>query len=588
MKRFRLMSLVLALTVLFTLFAIYPVSAAEEAVDTEEAEVIEKPQLDDDTAVITVSGSISGAKAGDSVSVFIVPADGSAADASDWTKDDFLANVSAFVQTTAGADGKYSAELGMKGKEVGDYTIFVSAKGETASMPFFFADKESKTAFIGEVADIVEKSGSDETLAAELKDKLSLTGADSEVAKTFNIIEGDKILTVDQDNLALIFLTILKDEGSVETLEPSEFVELLSIAAALETVNDGSVNITEYKELFNLDKDFLNTYEEYVSDKDEFNTFTKGKDLKSVEEAQKLFCDSVCLDLITNAKSWSSYSVLIEEHGEYMEIDTDTYDKIVKKENVTNYLTGNYKTIEDFKTAANSAIKKVYDRENPPKGGGGTGGGGGGGGFSSKPTDAVSGDLTTPPVPLDEISGEPEFTDVDDSYWGKESIIELAKRGILSGTGDGMFEPEREITREEFVKIIVLSLGLAPSATSAEFTDLEEGAWYQGYIVAAVETGIVNGISETEFGLGLPVSRQDAATMIYRAALWEGFEFTGEGEAFADDANIADYAKEGIYALAGDGIINGVGDGMFDPISNCSRAESAKMVYELIKKGEGM
>lgn len=265
----------------------------------------------------------------------------------------------------------------------------------------------------------------------------------------------------------------------------------------------------------------------------------------------------------------------------------DTYELIETKTKVTDYLTGTYTTLAAFKQAANEAIEQAYADENPGSDGGGSGSGSsGGGGFSSKVTASAGGDLSTPTVPLDSMTGEPSFTDVDDSHWGKESIVELAKRAILSGTEDGAFEPDRQVTREEFVKIIVLGLGLVPSATAADFADLEEGGWYHGYIVAAKEAGIITGISETEFGLGQPVTRQDAATMIYRAAAKAGMSFGDSGEAFADDAEIADYAKDGVYALRGIGIINGVGEGRFAPADSCSRAQAAKMIYEYIKLGE--
>ena len=58
-------------------------------------------------------------------------------------------------------------------------------------------------------------------------------------------------------------------------------------------------------------------------------------------------------------------------------------------------------------------------------------------------------------------------------------------------------------------------------------------------------------------------------------------------EAFADDEQISDYAKEAVYALAGAGIINGVGDNHFQPQGNATRAQSAKVIFGAMKLLQG-
>ena len=59
-------------------------------------------------------------------------------------------------------------------------------------------------------------------------------------------------------------------------------------------------------------------------------------------------------------------------------------------------------------------------------------------------------------------------------------------------------------------------------------------------------------------------------------------EVSGEAVSFDDDANIADYAKTAVEVLTGAGILNGMGDGTFAPKSTVTRAQSAKVVYELL------
>ena len=72
--------------------------------------------------------------------------------------------------------------------------------------------------------------------------------------------------------------------------------------------------------------------------------------------------------------------------------------------------------------------------------------------------------------------------------------------------------------------------------------------------------------------------------MAYNIAKAKGTAFnTEKGEVFADDADVADYANEAVYALKNAEVINGKGEGMFAPKANCTRAEAAKMIYGLLE-----
>ena len=79
------------------------------------------------------------------------------------------------------------------------------------------------------------------------------------------------------------------------------------------------------------------------------------------------------------------------------------------------------------------------------------------------------------------------------------------------------------------------------------------------------------------------------AVMLYNLLKSNNAELNDGGEAFDDDEQISDYAKEAVYALAGAGIINGVGDNRFAPHGNATRAESAKVIFgamKLLQRGE--
>lgn len=87
------------------------------------------------------------------------------------------------------------------------------------------------------------------------------------------------------------------------------------------------------------------------------------------------------------------------------------------------------------------------------------------------------------------------------------------------------------------------------------------------------------------FGSSDNITRQDMAVIIYRAAQATGVELdeTNEGKTFDDDMSVAAYAKEAVDMLVRAGVINGISETEFAPLANATRAQAAKMTYELVK-----
>lgn len=175
----------------------------------------------------------------------------------------------------------------------------------------------------------------------------------------------------------------------------------------------------------------------------------------------------------------------------------------------------------------------------------------------------------------------PSFVDLDSVPWAEEHIMKLAKKEIISGTGDGLFQPDGLVTREEFTKMLVGACGMYQSGSQTTvFQDVSPDAWYAVYIGSAYHAKLVNGVDEQNFGLGSNITRQDIAAMVYRAVKQMGLNLgTTVGKVtFQDNAEIADYAKEAVEALQTAGIISGYEDGNFVPEGNATRAEAAKII----------
>lgn len=174
------------------------------------------------------------------------------------------------------------------------------------------------------------------------------------------------------------------------------------------------------------------------------------------------------------------------------------------------------------------------------------------------------------------------FDDIDGVSWAVESIVELAQKGIISGKGDRLFYPNDNITREEFVKIIMLTFFKNAEPAAVDFADVDNSAWYAPYVKAACGSGIINGIGDNRFGTGMNITREDMAVIAYRTAVSAGKLAEEETESsfkFDDDYSISDYAKKAVYALYEAEVISGMTASEFAPKQSLTRAQAAKIIY---------
>ena len=174
------------------------------------------------------------------------------------------------------------------------------------------------------------------------------------------------------------------------------------------------------------------------------------------------------------------------------------------------------------------------------------------------------------------------FHDIE-THWGKEEITFVYERGLISADESGKFRPDDAITRAEFAKLSALLMGYSDGGISITFSDVPKDAWSYRYISALYEKGIINGKSEDYFGANEAITRQDAAVILYRAQTVAGKVFEQGENTFLDKAEIADYAKAAVSALAKAGILQGKEGGNFVPDNNITRAEAAAIIARLLR-----
>lgn len=279
---------------------------------------------------------------------------------------------------------------------------------------------------------------------------------------------------------------------------------------------------------------------------------------------------------LKSAENWSYIPAVLEKLTNITGVVYD-YKNASRQVVCQKIMGGDYSSAEAVKTAFDKAVADSVS------GGGGNGGGGGGsvtGGGSGG--NYITGSNTENKNTNIKNNDSNAFSDISELAWAVKPINYLYGKGIINGIGDGKFAPNDTLKREEIVKIITLAFGIEEASEKTGFSDVEGGAWYEPFISIAKKSGIVSGISEEMFGVGENVTRQDIAVMIYNAAVLSGKGFSKQKTDFIDYGEVADYAKEAVAALAGEGVINGFEDNSFRPNENATRAQAAKMIYTVL------
>ncbi len=221
-------------------------------------------------------------------------------------------------------------------------------------------------------------------------------------------------------------------------------------------------------------------------------------------------------------------------------------------------------------------------------GGSGTGGstrGGGGGGRGNRRSDntylGISYRGTTVKADPLEFTG---YSDVASDHWAKTSIDNLTQKGVLNGVGNNAFAPDEAVTREQFVKMVVAAFDIELiTEGDLPFADTQAGEWYYDYLRTGFKYGIINGKDETTFGTGEQITRQDACVILQNTADIFGVSLEQTQKApFADNDQIADYAKDSVTAMYQAGIIVGISEDIFAPTDSLTRAMAAVLLDRML------
>ena len=462
----------------------------------------------------------------------------------------------------------------------GDYKVSISlADGsEIREESYYYAAKADRDRILKEITAALGEED-----ISKLKEIFAREGRDCKILNSLGCLTEEYAeFSEESREKVLKRFKNMNNEDLAARFNEAVIVEKINIAAA-DTIEQ---ELEKYKDKIGIKLEENDNFKKLRSKTSFFTAFADTE-----FESFDAICASVnsvaALCRVNDEGSYTEIYGILKENDDVFNISFADYDQLndYYKSVVLKAMVGNnFKSADEvkakFEKESKYALAKQKDSEsksNSSTGGSSKGGSGAGGGV-------MLGDVTVKPdTGKDENKKDDEkpevkdeFTDLEGVEWAKSAISALYEKGIVAGDGEGKFDPSRNIKREEFVKMIVLAFGIEPKTGTNEFSDCIPGAWYEEYINAGVDAGLIKGVNAEEFGVGRNITREDMAVIVARAMK---LDISAESETFTDDDEISDYAKDAVYAVKEKGVISGLGDGRFAPKMFATRAQATKIIY---------
>ena len=178
------------------------------------------------------------------------------------------------------------------------------------------------------------------------------------------------------------------------------------------------------------------------------------------------------------------------------------------------------------------------------------------------------------------------YNDVkNDTSWFYPGVQYCLSYGLMSGMGNGSFAPGEYTTRAQVAQILYNLHGNPEVSGGTPFTDVPEGAWYQKAVTWAHSVGIVNGVTATTFSPNANITRQDFVLMLMRylnnVRMVDRTWTPDDLSRFVDAGSVGSWALDAMKDAVAINAISGVpvdGRLYIQPARNATRAEAAKIL----------
>ncbi len=176
----------------------------------------------------------------------------------------------------------------------------------------------------------------------------------------------------------------------------------------------------------------------------------------------------------------------------------------------------------------------------------------------------------------------PEFTDVTRENWAYESIKKFSGMGVINGFSDGSFQPDGNVTREQFAKMLALTFDIKTTGNPVSaFTDVPSNSWSCGYIESCKAYLPGDG---SVYNPSIPAAREDIIAALALAVGLESGDTANAEKAFTDFSEVKPGLAGLISAAVENGLANGYENSTLRPKGSMTRAEAVTMLDRALSK----
>lgn len=192
-------------------------------------------------------------------------------------------------------------------------------------------------------------------------------------------------------------------------------------------------------------------------------------------------------------------------------------------------------------------------------------------------------------VPISVSAEDEAFKDIDSTQWYYNAVVYVQEAGLFNGTGDNIFSPESSMTRAMFVQVLANKTANYNEAvyTSTSFSDVKMGSWYASAVEWASTVGLVSGTGNGYFSPEKEITREEMSKILYKyASLTDNTcSFTPSTlKSYNDGVAVSDWAKDSVAWALTNQILKGDDNGSINPKSNARRCEVAQVFHNASTK----
>lgn len=167
------------------------------------------------------------------------------------------------------------------------------------------------------------------------------------------------------------------------------------------------------------------------------------------------------------------------------------------------------------------------------------------------------------------------------SDWAEEGVIEAIDKGILKEEHQKRYK--KNITREDFCEIVYELPTVQAAINGQTVDDISFSDTENEKVRALCAVGVIFGTGNGKFNPDAYITRQEVATILARVYVLEKDVPAKDGYVYADDGEVASWTKESVYAMRAAGIMVGVDGGKFSPSTMCTTEQTVLAALRLAK-----